>query len=176
MSELIRDLEITCTSTERQKRSQNLAPVLVIISGNSLVFLGKCLPVLVFTGAAPLGTYVLHPGFSWFSSRALISANPAIKALSCGCLSCLRQFRDSPCEQPGASRTEPSSCDVCPSGPTGASGLPGAPTQEDNETTSLVVTVPDRPGPLGKRPPLSFFSLVFLFPWCVSCWGFPWFF
>ena len=36
----------------RNKRSQNLAPVLVIISGNFLVFLGQLLPVLVFTGAA----------------------------------------------------------------------------------------------------------------------------
>ena len=31
------DLKITSTSTERQKHSQHLAPVLVIISGNSLV-------------------------------------------------------------------------------------------------------------------------------------------
>ena len=37
-STLVGDLRITSTSTERQKRSQNLAPVLVIISGNSLVF------------------------------------------------------------------------------------------------------------------------------------------
>ena len=35
------DLKITSTSTERQKRSQNLAPVLVIISGKSLVFSRK---------------------------------------------------------------------------------------------------------------------------------------
>ena len=35
------DSKITTTSTERQKRSQNLAPVLVIISGNSLVFSKK---------------------------------------------------------------------------------------------------------------------------------------
>ena len=34
-------LKITSTSAERQKRSQNLAPVLVIISGNSLVFYRK---------------------------------------------------------------------------------------------------------------------------------------
>ena len=34
----IGDLKITSTSTERQKPSQNLAPVLVIISWNSLVF------------------------------------------------------------------------------------------------------------------------------------------
>ena len=32
------DSKITSTSTERQRRSQNLAPVLVILSGNSLVF------------------------------------------------------------------------------------------------------------------------------------------
>ena len=35
------DLKITTTSTERQKRSQNLAPVLAILSGNSLVFSRK---------------------------------------------------------------------------------------------------------------------------------------
>ena len=50
----IGDLKITSTSTERQKRSQNLAPVLVIILGLLWYFLGKLLPVLVFTGAAPL--------------------------------------------------------------------------------------------------------------------------
>ena len=32
---------MTSTSTERQKQSQNLAPVLVIISGKSLVFSRK---------------------------------------------------------------------------------------------------------------------------------------
>ena len=37
----IGDLKITSTSTERQKRSQNLAPVLLIISGKSLVFSRK---------------------------------------------------------------------------------------------------------------------------------------
>ena len=37
----IGDLKITSTSTERHKRSQNLAPVLGIISGNSLVFSRK---------------------------------------------------------------------------------------------------------------------------------------
>ena len=35
------DLKITSTSTERQKRSQNLSPVLVIISGSYLVFSRK---------------------------------------------------------------------------------------------------------------------------------------
>ena len=35
---LLGDLQITSTSTERQERSQNLAAVLVIISGNSLVW------------------------------------------------------------------------------------------------------------------------------------------
>ena len=39
----IGDSKITSTSTEGQKRSQNLAPVLVIISGNSLVFSWKLL-------------------------------------------------------------------------------------------------------------------------------------
>ena len=38
-------------STERQKRNQNLAPVLVIISWNSGIS-RKVLPVLVITGAA----------------------------------------------------------------------------------------------------------------------------
>ena len=38
---IVGDLKITSASTERQKRSQNLAPVLVIISGNSLVFSRK---------------------------------------------------------------------------------------------------------------------------------------
>ena len=38
---IIRDLKITSTSTERQKRSQNSAPVLVIFFGNSLVFSRK---------------------------------------------------------------------------------------------------------------------------------------
>ena len=37
----IGDLKITSASTERQNRSQNLAPVLVIISGSSLVFSRK---------------------------------------------------------------------------------------------------------------------------------------
>ena len=41
LSRKIGDLKLTSTSTERQKRSQNLAPVLVIISGNSLVFSRK---------------------------------------------------------------------------------------------------------------------------------------
>ena len=50
---VIGDQKITSTSTERQKRSQNLAPVLLIFFGNSLVFSRKLLPVLVFTGAAP---------------------------------------------------------------------------------------------------------------------------
>ena len=39
--------------TERQKRSQNLAPVLVIISGNSVVFSRKIITSTGFTGAAP---------------------------------------------------------------------------------------------------------------------------
>ena len=38
LSSKIGDIKITSTSTEKQKRSQNLAPVLVIISGISLVF------------------------------------------------------------------------------------------------------------------------------------------
>ena len=42
------DLKITSTSTERQKRSQCLAPVLVIISGNSLVFSRKLITSIGF--------------------------------------------------------------------------------------------------------------------------------
>ena len=41
LTQLLGDLKITSTSTERQERSQNLAPVLVIISGSSLVFSRK---------------------------------------------------------------------------------------------------------------------------------------
>ena len=44
----IGDLEITSASNERQKRSQNLAPVLVIISGNSLAFSRKMITSTVF--------------------------------------------------------------------------------------------------------------------------------
>ena len=51
------DWKITSTSTERQNRSQNLAPVLVIISGNSLVFSRK-----IFASAGFLP--VLRPGAS----------------------------------------------------------------------------------------------------------------
>ena len=40
-TETLGDLKITSTSTERQKRSQNLAPVLVIFSAKSLVFSRK---------------------------------------------------------------------------------------------------------------------------------------
>ena len=39
--EIIGDLKITSASAERQKRSQNLAPALVISFGNSLVFSRK---------------------------------------------------------------------------------------------------------------------------------------
>ena len=39
--QFIGDLKITGTSTERQKRSEDLAPALVMISGNSLVFSRK---------------------------------------------------------------------------------------------------------------------------------------
>ena len=47
------DQRITSTSTERQKRCQNLAPAPVIISGNSLVFSRKIITSTGFTGAAP---------------------------------------------------------------------------------------------------------------------------
>ena len=40
--------KITSTSTKRQKRSQNLAPVLVIISGNSLEFSRKIIASTCF--------------------------------------------------------------------------------------------------------------------------------
>ena len=64
----IRDLKITSASTEGQKRSQNVAPVLVIISGKTLwYFLGKWLPVLVFTSAAPLALHTFHT-FIWITN------------------------------------------------------------------------------------------------------------
>ena len=50
---MIGDSRITSASTERQKRSQDSAPVLVIISGNSLVFSRKIMTSTGFTGAAP---------------------------------------------------------------------------------------------------------------------------
>ena len=50
MLKSVGDLKITSTSTERQKHSQNLAPVLVIIFGNSLVF-----PRKIITSTAKLG-------------------------------------------------------------------------------------------------------------------------
>ena len=73
------DLKITSTSTERQKRSQILAPVLVIISGNSLVFSRKIItstgfyrccapgasaPVVVINQSPNIGVWVLgaHQG------------------------------------------------------------------------------------------------------------------
>ena len=42
---------MTSTSAERQKRSQNLAPVLVILSGNSLAFSRK---IITSTGFLPV--------------------------------------------------------------------------------------------------------------------------
>ena len=50
---MLGDVIITSASTERKKRSQNLAPVLAIFSWNSQVFSRKSLPVLIFTGAVP---------------------------------------------------------------------------------------------------------------------------
>ena len=52
----IGDLKITSTSTERQKRSQNLAPVLVIISGNSLAFSRKLITSTGFYRCCAHGT------------------------------------------------------------------------------------------------------------------------
>ena len=51
--DILGDLKITSTGTEGQKRSKHLAPVLVIISGNSLVFSRKIITSTGFTGAAP---------------------------------------------------------------------------------------------------------------------------
>ena len=49
------DLKISSTSTEGQKRSQNLAPVLAIISGNSLVFSRKMITSTGFYWCCALG-------------------------------------------------------------------------------------------------------------------------
>ena len=51
--EKLGDLNITSASTERQKRSQNLAPVLVINSGNSLVFSRKIITSTGFYRCSP---------------------------------------------------------------------------------------------------------------------------
>ena len=53
---LVGDLKITSTSTERQKRCQILAPVLVIISGNSLVFSRKIITSTGFYRCCAPGT------------------------------------------------------------------------------------------------------------------------
>ena len=63
----IGDLKITSTSTERQKRSQNLAPVLVTISGNSLAFSRKLITSTGFYrccapgASAPVVVKISHP-------------------------------------------------------------------------------------------------------------------
>ena len=49
------DVKITSTSTERQKRSQNLAPVLVIIFENSLVFSRKIITSTGFYRCCAVG-------------------------------------------------------------------------------------------------------------------------
>ena len=46
------DLIITSASTERQKRSQNLVPVLVMISGHALVFSKKIITRVLRPGAS----------------------------------------------------------------------------------------------------------------------------
>ena len=48
-------LKITSASTERQKRSQNSAPVLVIISGSSLIFPRKIITSTGFYRCCALG-------------------------------------------------------------------------------------------------------------------------
>ena len=53
---ILGDQKITSTSAERQKRSQNLAPVLVTISGNSLVFSRK-----IITSTAKLRAQAAFP-------------------------------------------------------------------------------------------------------------------
>ena len=64
------DLKITSTSTEKQKRSQNLAPVLVIISGKSLVFSRNIITSTDFAGSAPrrVSTSSGNKSVSHFSS------------------------------------------------------------------------------------------------------------
>ena len=75
------DLKITSTSTERQKRSQNLAPVLVIISGKSLVFPRKIITSTDFYGCndfprkcqrVPLNYYSVVVNFVEISSPFLV--------------------------------------------------------------------------------------------------------
>ena len=69
--------KITSTSTERQKRSQNLAPVLAIISGNSLVFSRRIINSTVFyrccaAGAsAPVVVQNLSPKCLLFSASGV---------------------------------------------------------------------------------------------------------
>ena len=60
---------MTSTSTERQKRSQNLAPVLVINSGNSLIFVRKIsAPIKIKSALPPPQTPPLKGGIlrTWF--------------------------------------------------------------------------------------------------------------
>ena len=53
------DLKITSTGTERQKHSQNSAPVLVIISGNSLAFSRKIITSTGFYRCCAAGASAL---------------------------------------------------------------------------------------------------------------------
>ena len=55
----LRRLKTTSASTERQKRSQNLAPVLVILSGNSLVFSRKMITSTGFYRCCAAGASVV---------------------------------------------------------------------------------------------------------------------
>ena len=67
LQRFVGDLKITSTSTEKGKRSQNLAPVLVIISGNSLVFSRKSITSIGFyrccapSASAPIVVKNLSP-------------------------------------------------------------------------------------------------------------------
>ena len=68
------DLKITSTSTERQKRSQNLAPVLVISSVNSLAFSGKIITSTGFYRCCAPG-----------ASAPVVIKNQSPKSQACVC-------------------------------------------------------------------------------------------
>ena len=68
-----RKLKITSTSTERQKRSQKLAPVLVKISGNSLVFSRKMITRIGVYRCCALGAHPEGPARQIDVSRQKLS-------------------------------------------------------------------------------------------------------
>ena len=81
----IGDLKITSASIERQKRSQNLAPVLVIISGKSLVFSRKLITSTDFyrycapDASAPVLVINQSPRKGWFRKRVVLANVPSFR-------------------------------------------------------------------------------------------------